>query len=699
MGRISTTCSGGYGGYYYLYLDYSLNWQSIESNVSNISLHLWAQSTSTSYHAYNLNSDSNSYCVTLNGSAVASGNEAMDFRNQAVVDLGSWSGNVGHNSDGTLSITIGGSFSISGTSSLSGGSISSAWSLPTIPRASTIEKFNNFTVGNGISIGLNCKSSSFTHNISLYVNGVCVAARNGIGTSYTLSLNDAEIDAVYKAMPNSASITATLYCATMNGSSQIGSTQNSKATAYISDTIVPVIGNITSEETVPEVKNIVGGYVQNLSKILFKVTNTSGSKYSTISNTYIVIDGNKINGSSVISDVINKSGDITITGIVTDSRGRTASKSITVNLLPYIVPSIVMFNVQRCNADGKLNLMGNYVAVSLKLNISSLLNNNEEKNNLSYELYKRERGTSKWVINKSESLNKLSFDNQLILQTYEVEKAFDFMLYLKDKFKTTISLNTIPVGQTTMSWSKNGVGIGKVWEKGALDVGGDTFVQGSVISTSDLSLKSQLVGDYDSKNNASKMIWTIGQYWNTWSNQYGLAYEYGQVFSTTPAGEHMITLRSEGKTYINLGLSGNAQFKGSVSIGSNIPQDHHDFLYLPGKCATSATPHIIGNWNSNNYWCIGEVTSGTGSYLGIGAASINSNNKFVWNNSSQRIGLYVYGYVDADNFRFQSTDSWMDTAGDGSFNFHLPNSSSWQLDRGSMSLYKYVSGSWIRISN
>ena len=138
MGQVTNTCYGTYGGHYTLYLDYNLNSQNIGANTSNITLHMYARSDSSSYKAYNLY-ETNPVSLNVNGGIVFSRNQAMDFRNQAWVDMGSWSGDVGHNSDGNLYITVGGSFSINGTSSLSGGDVSTGWTLPQIPR------YANFT--------------------------------------------------------------------------------------------------------------------------------------------------------------------------------------------------------------------------------------------------------------------------------------------------------------------------------------------------------------------------------------------------------------------------------------------------------------------------------------------------------------------------------------------------------------------------
>lgn len=479
MGVLSTTCSGGSGSKYNLYLEYTLVSQDIANNRSLIRLHMYAQSSSSTYGAYNLNSTANSYAIKINGSNVKSGTMAMDFRNRAVVDFGTYEGYVSHNSDGTLSITIGGSFSISGASSLTGGSISGTWALTTIPRASAITTFANFTIGDNIPVTLDIKAS-FTHTLTLKVGSTTVATRTGItASSYTLTLSSAEQDVIYNAIPNATSVNVNLYCETFSGSTKIGATQSKSAIASIGASIVPSFTSLTAVETVSAVNTAVGKFVQNLSKIKFDINGAVGVKSSTITGYTIIFNGVTYSGSTATTGVINKSGDIVATATITDSRGRTASKTLTINLLPYAVPQITAFSLSRCNADGTANPLGTYVKVISTGSVTSLLNGTE-KNNLTYKIYSKDRGAVTWTEKKSLVVVGLSINATDILGTYDAISSFDFRLDIIDKFNTTISLSVLPTGKVTMSWGQEGIGVGKVWEQGALDVQGDAFISGTV---------------------------------------------------------------------------------------------------------------------------------------------------------------------------------------------------------------------------
>ena len=257
MGTISTTCNGTYGSHYHLYLDYTLNSQSVANNTSNITLHMYAQADSSSYGAYNLNG-SNPYSISINGSTVTSGTESMDFRSQSVVSLGTYTGNVSHNSDGSLTISIGGSFSISGASSLSGGSISGSWTLPTIPRASTISSLPSFNVGGSFTVAINAASSSFTHTLSFTVNGTAIAARSWSAgtTSASITFTQSEYNVILNAVSaGGTSVTVVCTLSTYNGGTLLGTSSNG-TTAYTSASTISSFSNFTIGSSVTAGLNI-----------------------------------------------------------------------------------------------------------------------------------------------------------------------------------------------------------------------------------------------------------------------------------------------------------------------------------------------------------------------------------------------------------------------------------------------------------
>lgn len=476
MARIKGTCTGTYGSRYNLYLDYTLNSQSVTNNTSNITLRQWARSSDSTYRAYNLN-PINPYAIKINGVTKVSGKKVMDFRNMAVVELGSWRGNISHNADGKKTISISSNFSILNVSSLTGGSVGPySWTLPTIPRMSkpTLSSAS-FDLGSSITIYTNRASSSFTHTIRYSFGGASGTIATGVGTSvsWTPPLSLAN------RIPNAASGSGYIYCDTYSGGTKIG-TESVKFTGKVPSSIVPSFDTITHSEYVTDVADKVGAYVQSKSRLDLAITGQAGSYGSTIKGYSITFDGKSYSSRTVTSSVIEGSGDLTITGKITDSRGRTCTKSVTVNVLPYAPPKITSLKLQRCNADGALNAMGIYVKVNRAGSVSSLVNVTE-KNTLTYKILSKARKATSWTTKKTATISGISLTGNDIIGTYDATSSFDFRLYITDKFKTTISVDVLSTVEVPMAWDKDGIGIGKIREQGRLDVLGEIFSDDALV--------------------------------------------------------------------------------------------------------------------------------------------------------------------------------------------------------------------------
>lgn len=405
--RLTGTCTGQYGDRYDLYLDYDVNSQSIVNNRSNVTLRMWARSSSSSYGAYNLNKV-NSYAVKIDGVNKSSGKKAMDFRNRAVVELGSWTGNVAHKTDGTKTIKISGEFEIIGASSLSGGTVSSySWSLPTIPRASSLTSFSIDSnlkpgVANRVNLSISRPTgSTFTHDISLRDGTTTIASWSNQTTPSSLAISSAQVNTLLDRMSTVTSKTLTLRVQTKSGSTNIGSAVTRTAKATVDSSVKPAFDTITHSEAA-EVD--IGAYVQTRSKLDLAITGATGVGGATVKSYSITFEGKTYATRTSISDFIKGNGEIDIVGKVTDSRGRSTSKTVKVNVLPYRPPIITKFDIERCNEDGELDLVGNYVRILRDGNVSSLVVDDEQKNSLTYRIRTKQREDVIWLTAVEETL-------------------------------------------------------------------------------------------------------------------------------------------------------------------------------------------------------------------------------------------------------------------------------------------------------
>jgi len=301
-------------------------------------------------------------------------------------------------------------------------------------------------------------------------------------------------------IPNAVSGIGTVYCDYFASGGEYIGTTGAGFTAIVPASVVPVIGSIEifESDSTAEVGTIVGQIVQHLSAPTLRLDATSvyGSPIVTRKfqvNDYFYWDDSRVEDSrfSVDLPVLSSSDWLTVTAIVTDARGRTATTTRTVEVLPYWGPRITDFLVQRCDADGVLNDTGTSAKVTSSGNVPTLFNG-DEKNQLTWTVYSRIVGDEIWGDPVKQTIPAgltWASTDILGLGAYSATEAYEFRLDCADRFNTAISIVAITTGVVTMSWVRGGVGVSKVWEQGALDVGGQIYQNGlEVVDSSGLDV-------------------------------------------------------------------------------------------------------------------------------------------------------------------------------------------------------------------
>lgn len=449
------------------YFEVIQNWQDVGGNYSNVTVRVWFKRTN-GYESYG----SGTVYVNIDGGAYSASVTSSQKITSTPICLFERTVNITHNGDGTRSFSVSAYISHSVVSSSS-----NAWSfgLTTIPRASTPTLSNgNFTMGSAITIYTN-KLANFTHTVVVTFGGYTANIAFDVVDSVTWTPPTANMA---PQIPNATSGIGSITLHTYSGGTHIGS-KSVGFTANLPTSVVPTFTSVTHSEgtTSPDVKTIIGSYVQNLSTLNMVINGASGVYGSSITNYTFNIDGVDYNGNaSTKSNPLKASGTLTLTATITDSRGRTATKTASITVLAYEAPKITTLTVERANSDGTLNAMGTYVKVTRAGTFNTL----NAKNTLTIVVKSKTRGTGTWTTKNTSTAQTASpHSSSVVLSTYSATASHDFMIEFTDKFNTTISLAVISTGQVTMSWGKTGIGIGKVWESGALDLAGDINVTGN----------------------------------------------------------------------------------------------------------------------------------------------------------------------------------------------------------------------------
>lgn len=438
---------------YSLLLNVSEKSYSIENNTSQVEWWVGIRSNTAYHNHYGL---SETYVVNINGTVVHNAVHTPTVNSGATVWVASGTTTVSHNADGSKSISVSASFNNAdrGTYLPTTGSCSGSLNLTTIPRATTpsIDK-PSLDCGSAIKISGTSASSNFSHKVYVTWNGT----KTQIGTiasgtttpsfSYTIP-TDWE-----KNIPDSTSGIATFTLETISGSTSVGS-KSVNATIKVRSGIVPSIGTVSISDT-NSICAGIGQYVQSQSKLKFSIA-TSGNQGSTITSVSTKFNDQTYNGSTFTTQTIQNSGTLTYTITVTDSRGRTATKSGSVSVTAYNPPSLTNVSAKRANSGYAVDeSSGTYALLHFKVGFTSLSN----KNVTSFYIQYRASGTSSWTkINSWANNYTLEQDYKAGNLFTSTTSTYEIAFGVKDKFMSDYSwqIVTVTPTYTLINFGKDG---------------------------------------------------------------------------------------------------------------------------------------------------------------------------------------------------------------------------------------------------
>lgn len=463
------------GSYWRLSLEWSAT-QSIANNRSTVTAKMYWESTHSSASVYS--SATKTAAIRYNSGSwdrkSAAGMAALSGKQKKLIHQKTFT--INHKADGTASFTLEGYFDAQVT--LSGvyyGRISldaKTFTLDTIPRASDFSVSSSGRIfGQTITINISRASSSFTHRVRYKFGSKSGTIATGVGTSTSWTIPKS----LMSEIPNSTTGSMTIYVDTFSGSTQIGSKSRS-FTVYVPDDVRPNLKDFYFTDDNGEIANKIGEFVQNKSKLRVEVwsSHIEHAYGSSIVNYKVEFNNQTKYGWRTYFD-ITKSGSQSIKVTITDGRGRSHSLTKNINVLSYQHPQITSFTVKRGNQDGSDNNVGNYAIVRCAGKWSTLNN----KNKLEIKIDSKPRDGGYWENKYRLEATTGSFDNVVILGTYSELQSYDLRLTITDSLGNVATSHiTLPTAAVPMSWSKTGVGIGKVWERGVLDIGGDVFSEG-----------------------------------------------------------------------------------------------------------------------------------------------------------------------------------------------------------------------------
>lgn len=487
MATINGTSVGGMT----LVADYSYT-QNTSANTSTVTVTLKL----TNHYAL--------YATAISGSYISVGGSKTNYTKSisyggtttTSTTLATKTVTVTHNSNGTATCNISGTFVMNGTyrgSSVGTMTVNQTITLPTIPRSSSLTVPTTINTGATLSGTVTPSSSAFNHKVYLKTGST---TRNTISLAAGTTTFSDVIE--HSWFPSSTSGTLTVVLETYNGATLVASTSKS-VTANVPTSIVPSVSALTA--TVVDGKG--GYYVQNKSKVTLAATATAGTGASIKSYAF---SGTNMSASgttaSATSSVLQYSGAKTYTVTVTDTRGRTASKNVSITVQPYAAPTISSISVQRCTSNGTIDENGTYAYVTVNSSYSTI----NGANTRTVVLTNSANSTATTVqatSNTNGSWSGVYGSGFAVGTTYTITATIKDTAYSATATKS----GTLKAASRPMNIKSNGkgIGFGKMAEtdnlldvqwnervRGALSVDGNTAISGTLVANGKTTLGSDL---------------------------------------------------------------------------------------------------------------------------------------------------------------------------------------------------------------
>lgn len=452
---MATFTNNFYGGGkgYNLSLDVTTNSQNTANNTSNITVKVRLESLGSSYTIKSSTSKDGS--VTIDGTkytftftAGLSGNQNKTLFTKTL--------DIAHGSDGKKTLSISATcylgVTLSGTF-YGNTTVSGSTTLAAIPRTTPVSVSGSGTFGSSKWIGHSRASTSFT-----------VTLRYSCGTTSGTIVSKSATNETYwtppkslqSQIPKATNITITVYCDTYSGNTLIGTTSTSFV-CYIASDCVPTINGCEFMNG----ENFGSTYYQGVSVVRL-VADVSGTYGSTISKYEFTIDGKtKTNyGYIMYTDIVYTSGYKDIKMTITDSRGKTATKtwSSAVYFTAYTKPQITNFTCKRMGYDENDNLVISNLGTVGYFTASGTFHSNSTSQSRKF-MYKPTTSSSWTTIN----LSNQNYTDYLFSSSLAKGSAYDLKFVMTDNI-TSVEMqikmqNVYPL--INMNAAGNAIAFGK----------------------------------------------------------------------------------------------------------------------------------------------------------------------------------------------------------------------------------------------
>ena len=453
--------------------------QDIQNNTSQVRLRLALLNTTTTFAQYQCSAyvEFNGQRLNWSGSpSVLSWYQTVELIDQTIT--------VRHADDGSGVFSVRAHFNGSGGwSPVNLDIVNQQITLTTIPRGSSVRVSDGF-IGNQVDIFIDRKIDGATHTLRYSWYNKQGKIADNVGTSYKWTIPEDFADDI----PNSTSGRGTIYVDTyING--KFIQTQSTVLTASIDTNLLKPYfkgftledANTATQRVIPESTHFVS--IMSLVKVTFNGAQAKSG--ATIAGYYAEIVGanNSVteNGGVFHEVSVNQDTEMTLRGRVQDSRGIWSDWIETKLMFLFYFSPALRFEVKR--SDKKLDIL----TIKRFAKIAPLTVNGVQKNTMKLTFTTRKFGSDTEVLDNGQAggswsqVSEFNASDANLGNRYPADTSYVVIGKLEDEFTSASFQATVPTDEVIMTYDRQGVGIGKYRERGALDVDGDIYANNSQI--------------------------------------------------------------------------------------------------------------------------------------------------------------------------------------------------------------------------
>lgn len=359
-----------------------------------------------------------------------------------------------------------------------------------IPRMSKVASVSGTReLGQELTVTLDRKVESFTHQVWYKVWGSdWYDLGTGLGTTvkFTPSPENARKNV------NVASSTFDICVRTFDGDKQIGIDEYSVGWHIgLPSGTQPTLESIELVDKAKATKDIVGKntFVQTFSEMVGTFKGMEGTYGSTIKTFHAEVVGQKmaITSNGGTFQFFKNYGDYNVEAYVIDSRGLKSNVvTVPIKVLQYFAP-MLSFEAVRGGGDQQT------IVVRRTAKIAPLMVDGIQKNPMRLKFKVKPAYDGYFTDNKgggvdSLVINSLTNSNSDLFGAFAADKAWIVEGTISDAYASfTFTAPIVGPEEVVQCRTPKGTGFGKVWERGALDVGGDIYSNGELVQVGKLT--------------------------------------------------------------------------------------------------------------------------------------------------------------------------------------------------------------------